>query len=706
MRSLPGRPCPLGAHWDGSGTNFAVWSQHARAVELCLFDQPGAVEPARVIPLRERTHWVWHAYVPGVGPGALYAYRADGPWEPARGHRFNRAKLLLDPYARAVQGRVRWDAALFDRAVGAPDDAPPDARDSAPFTPRSVVTDDAFDWQGDRPPRTPWQRTVVYECHVKGMTKLHPHVPEALRGTYLGLASDAVVEHLRALGATALELLPVHHHVSEQALEARGLSNYWGYNTLAFFAPDARFASGDRGEQVREFKEMVRALHRAGLEVILDVVYNHTCEGNQNGPSLVFRGLDNANYYHLDPRDPARYLDHTGCGNTLDVYRSPGLQLLLDSLRYWVEVMHIDGFRFDLAPALARSGGEVRDLPRFFELLRQDPLLAPVKLIAEPWDAGAGGYRLGGFPPGVSEWNDRYRDTLRRFWRGDQGQVADLATRIAGSADLFTQADRSPFASVNFVACHDGFTLRDLVSYEHKHNEANGENGADGTSANWSANWGVEGESDDPHIAGLRDQIARNLLATLAFSQGVPMLGHGDELGRTQGGNNNAYCHDDATTWIDWNLDARARDLLEFTKRALALRARNPVLRRRRFFEGAHHTDGPRDILWLRPDGSEMKVEDWVNPLLRTLGVLLSGEASVELDERGEPMTGDTLLLVLHAGTRALRFVLPGLAQPGDWEHTLCSAETAPEEPSGNAVRIPPHSLSLFTRRSPVATTP
>jgi len=451
---------------------------------------------------------------------------------------------------------------------------------------------------------------------------------------------------------------------------------------------------------------MVRALHRAGLEVILDVVYNHTPEGSELGPTLVFRGLDNASYYHLDPGDPSRYLDHTGCGNTLDVQRPRGLQLLLDSLRYWVEVMHVDGFRFDLAPALARTGREVGDLARCFELLRQDPALAEVKLIVEPWDAGGGGYRLGGFPPGISEWNDRYRDTLRRFWRGDQSHVAQLATRIAGSVDLFHQADRSPFASVNFVACHDGFTLRDLVSYEHKHNEANGEGGADGSNANWSASWGVEGASDDARISGLRDQIARSMLATLAFSQGVPMLGHGDELGRSQGGNNNAYCHDDATTWIDWKLDERACDLLGFARRVFDLRARNPVLRRRHFFADAQHADGARDILWLRPDGSEMKIDDWENPLLRTLGVLLPGEASVELDERGEPIAGDTLLIALHAGGRAVRFVLPALAEPGRWEHTLCSAYTAPQEPSGGAVRIAPHSLSLFTRRVPRATEP
>jgi glycogen operon protein len=572
--------------------------------------------------------------------------------------------------------------------------------DSAPYVPRSVVVNDSFPWGDDAPPRTPWSRSVVYECHVKGMTRLHPDVPPELRGTYLGLASGPVLEHLRSLGVTAVELLPIHQHVSEQALVARGLSNYWGYNTLGFFAPDSRFASGDRGQQVFEFKTMVKTLHRAGIEVILDVVYNHTAEGNQDGPTLCFKGIDNAAYYHLDPDDRSRYLDFSGCGNTLDLQEARGFQLLMDSLRYWVGEMHVDGFRFDLAPALARRDRRIDRLRRFFSLLRQDPLLARAKLIVEPWDAAGDGYRLGRFPEGFVEWNDRFRDSARRFWRGDPGQVGELASRLAGSADLFGVGDRGPSASLNFITSHDGFTLADLVSYERKHNEANGEGGADGHDANWSANWGVEGPTESESVCRLRDQQAANLLATLVFSQGVPMLCHGDELGRSQGGNNNAYCHDGPTTWIDWDLDPRRRAFLELARRLLALRAEQPVLRRRQFFEGARLDRGPhKDIVWLRRGGGEMGIEDWQDGGVRALGMLIPGEASTELDEDGTPLTGDSLLAAFNPRAEAVQFALPEMPGRGHWEHVLCTGGRAPRRLRGAILRLVPRSVSLLVWR-------
>jgi glycogen operon protein len=694
MRVWPGRPHPLGARWDGQGTHFALFSRHATGVELCLFDEPGEAAAMECVPLRERTGWVWHAYLPDVRPGALYGYRVDGPWQPEAGHRFDPSKLLQDPYAHAICGQVRWDPALTTRTTPG-NDRRPERIDSAPFVPRSVVVDDSFPWGDDAPPRTPWSRTVIYECHVKGMTALHPDVPPDLRGTYLGLASEPVLEHLLGLGVTSVQLLPVHHRVSEHALVERGLSNYWGYNSLGFFAPDSRFARGDRGEQVAEFKTMVKVFHQAGLEVILDVVYNHTAEGNHLGPTLHLRGIDNVTYYHLDANDPSRYLDHSGCGNSLDVRGSRGLQLLMDSLRYWVEEMHVDGFRFDLAPALARQEDRIDRLDRFFEILRQDPVLAPTKLIAEPWDAGDG-YRLGSFPEGYAEWNDRYRDGVRRFWRGDPGQLGEFATRLAGSADLFGPGDRGPFASLNFITAHDGFTLADLVSYEHRHNEANGEGGADGTDANWSASWGVEGPTEAEAVVRLRERMKRNLLATLAFSQGVPMLSHGDEIGRTQGGNNNAYCHDDETTWISWDLGAAERALLDFTRHVLSLRAEHPVLRRRRFFEGARPERGSqRDVVWLRGDGHEMTDADWPGDP-RAFGMLITGAASTELDERGRSIDGSTLLLAFNSHSRAARFVLPSVELPGRWVHVLCTAGRTLHRLRHRSVRLLPHSLSLF----------
>ena len=690
MRVWPGSPERLGASWDGQGTNFALFSRNATSVELCFFYAPGDARVLDSVSLRERRGWVWNAYLPDVRPGALYGYRVDGPWAPHEGHRFNRAKLLQDPYAHALCGELVWHDALSGSSPA----------DSAAYVPRSVVVDDSFPWGDDVAPRTPWSRSLIYECHVKGMTQLHPEVPPSLRGTYLGLASEPVIQHLRSLGVTAVELLPIHHHVSERALITRGRSNYWGYNTLAFFAPDARFATGDRGQQVFEFKTMVKTFHRAGIEVILDVVYNHTAEGNQDGPTLCLKGIDNALYYHLDPADSSRYRDFSGCGNTLDVREARGFQLVMDSLRYWVSEMHVDGFRFDLASALARHDGRIDRLRRFFSLLRQDPLLARTKLIVEPWDAGHDGYRLGQFPEGYVEWNDRYRDSVRRFWRGDPAQVGEFASRLAGSADLFGAGDRGPSASLNYVTSHDGFTLGDLVSYERKHNEANGEGGADGSDANWSANWGVEGPTESESICRLRDQVAANLLATLAFSQGVPMLSHGDELGRSQRGNNNAYCHDDATTWIDWNLDPRRRAFLELTRRLFSLRAEHPVLRRRHFFDGARLESGPhKDILWLRRGGGEMRIEDWQDAGVRALGMLIPGEASTELDEGGLLLTGETLLAAFNPRAQAVRFTLPSMPGRGQWEHVLCTGGRASRHLRAPVLRLLPRSVSLLVWR-------
>jgi glycogen operon protein len=667
-------------------------------VRLCLFDAGGSSSLTHEIPLSHHTHGVWHAYLPDVRPPQLYGYRVSGPWDPDEGLRFNPAKLLVDPYARALSGPLRWDDALFGEAVG----GSPDPRDSAPYVPRGVVVDSSFPWGDDRPPRTPWSRTVLYECHVKGLTELHPDVPEADRGTYRGLVSEPILEHLRALGITAVELLPIHHAVSERALVERGLGNYWGYNTLGFFAPDARFASGDRGEQVVEFKTMVRGLHRAGIEVLLDVVYNHTAEGGPGGPTLSWRGLDDRGSYLRDPAAASRYIDYTGCGNTFHAVDPRVLQLILDSLRYWVSEMHVDGFRFDLAPALARRPGGELDLTGFFSTIEQDPVLADVKLIAEPWDLGPDGYQLGAFRGSWSEWNDSYRDAVRRFWRGDPGMLGPFAAAISGSAEVFEPGDRTPFASVNYVTSHDGFTLRDLVSYESRHNEANGEENQDGHDANWSCNWGVEGPTDSDSIEHLRTRVMRSLIATLAFSQGVPMLLHGDELGRTQHGNNNAYCQDDATSWLDWNTDAEQRDLLDFTRRALTLRAETLLLRRGHFFSGtADPAGGAKDVVWLRPDGEEMKTPDWQVEGARVVGMLIPREPNPEEDEEGHAIAAETVLLIFNAGRRALRFRLPDREQPGVWYHKVCSAGSAKRRLRGASVRVPPHSASLLTFREP-----
>jgi glycogen operon protein len=694
MRVWPGNPYQLGPTWDGEGVNFALFSENATGVDLCLFDQPADARESVRVPLTERDGFVWHAYLPDVRPGQLYGYRVHGPWAPAQGHRFNAAKLLIDPYARALSGPIRWSDHLLGHEAGDPAaDLVASSSDSAGAMPKCIVVESAFSWGDDRPPCTPWSRTVIYECHLRGLTKRHPGVPEPLRGTYLGLGMDPVLEHLLALGVTAVELMPVHHFVSEPDLVKRGLTNYWGYNSIAFFAPHADYASA-AGSQVAEFRTMVKRLHGVGIEVILDVVYNHTAEGGELGPTLSLRGIDNASYYRLDPADRSRYVDFTGCGNSLNMVHPRTVQLIMDSLRYWVLEMHVDGFRFDLAPALARELYEVNQLGTFFDIISQDPVLSRVKLIAEPWDLGPGGYQVGNFPVGWTEWNGKYRDTARRFWRGDSGQMADLAYRLTGSSDLYGATGRSPYASINFVTCHDGFTLRDLVSYEHKHNEANGEGNRDGSDANWSANWGVEGDTERVDVSRLRDRAARNLVATLAFSQGVPMLSHGDELGRTQRGNNNAYCQDGEITWVDWSLDPRAEQLLAFTREVFALRRRHPVLRRRSFFRGAPVAgDGAKDVTWLRPDGAELTDEDWRRDDTHALGVLLRGEASDEIDDRGRPVAGETLLLLLNGGAEPCTFTLP---QMGTWRTLVNTGPGASRQRSGETCELRRHSLVLL----------
>jgi glycogen operon protein len=698
MRVWPGSPHPLGATWDGEGVNFALFSEHATGVELCLFAAPDAPRESQRVALRERSGRVWHAYLPDLRPGQLYGYRVQGPYEPERGHRFNPHKLLLDPYAKALSGPVAWaDAQLGFRPGDPAGDLSFSREDSAPCVPRALVVDTAFSWGDDRPPRTPWSATVLYECHVKGMTARHPGVPERLRGTYLGLVSEPILDHLRGLGVTALELLPVHQVALDAPLLRRGLVNYWGYNTIGYFAPDPRFASGALGEQVLEFKCMVKAFHRAGIEVILDVVYNHSGEGGRLGPTLSFRGLDNASYYRLRPDAPREYVDTTGCGNSLDLSHPRVLQMVVDSLRYWVTEMHVDGFRFDLATTLAREPFDFRPDSRFFTTLQQDPVLAGVKLVAEPWDLGPGGWQVGAFPAGWAEWNAPWRDSVRRFWRGDEGQAAGLASRLSGSSDLFQASDRGPHASVNFVTCHDGFTLHDLVTYEAKHNLANGEGNADGHDANHSRNWGVEGETEKLHVLRMRERMKRNFLATLAFSQGVPMLSHGDEIDRSQLGNNNAYCQDNELGWLDWNLGEYDRKLLAFTQRVFAIRRENPVFRRRRFFAGDPiGPAGVKDVTWLRPDGKELAVGDWQDPRNRVLGMWIHGDASDELDERGRPNRGRTLLLLLNAGARSRFFLLPSPPGIGIWRELVNTAHAAPRPVRKAGVNLVAHSLVLL----------
>ena len=692
-RNWPGSVYPLGATWTGEGVNFAVFSEHAVSVQLELYDAPYAERPIGVVQLaRERPGNVWHTFLPDARPGQLYAYRVDGPWEPHAGHRFNKHKLLIDPYAKAVSGEVRWSDALYGFTPG--DDLVMDVRDSAHSVPKCIVVDATYPWGDDRPPRTPWEHTVIYEASVKGLTMLHPKVPEHLKGTYLGVAQPAVIEHLKALGVTAIELLPVHHMVAERPLVDRGLTNYWGYNSIGFFAPDSRFATGALGAQVLEFKAMVKALHRAGIEVILDVVYNHTAEGNHTGPTLSLRGFGNKAYYRLVDADRRFHEDVTGCGNTLDTRHPRGLQLVLDSLRYWVNEMHVDGFRFDLAPALAREPSDFNRDGKFFTVVQQDPVLSQVKLIAEPWDLGPNGYQVGAFPASWTEWNGRYRDALRSFWKGDRGRIPELASRISGNSDIYGHGGVVP-ASINFITAHDGFTLADLVSYERKHNQANGEDNRDGNDNNVSRNWGVEGPTTDPAIVTVRLRMVRNFLASLAFSQGVPMLTAGDEMGRTQLGNNNAYCQDNAVSWIDWQLAETNASILAFARRLFEVRRENPVLRRRTFFTG-QSLGGMKDVTWLRADAQEMGDHDWGDEKRQLLGMMIAGEATEELDDHGRSVLGNTLLLLMNAGPQSRSFRLPRLPQAGIWRCEIDTARDGERVVKTNAVSLQGGSLMLL----------
>jgi isoamylase len=700
MHIWPGAAYPLGSTYDGSGTNFALFSEAAERVELCLFDDDG-VETR--VDLPELDGFVWHGYLPNTGPGQRYGYRVHGPYDPESGQRCNPAKLLLDPYAKAIDGQIDWDASLFAYQFEDPDEV--NDTDSAPHMMKSVVVSPFFDWRHDRHPRTPYYDTVIYEAHVKGLTIRHPDIPEELRGTYAGLAHPVMVEHLKRMGVTAVELMPCHQFVQDHHLVEKGLSNYWGYNTIGFFAPhNAYSSSGQRGQQVQEFKGMVRDLHEAGIEVILDVVYNHTAEGNHQGPTLAFRGIDNTAYYRLVDDDPQYYMDTTGTGNTLLMRHPHVLQLIMDSLRYWVLEMHVDGFRFDLASSLARQFHEVDRLSAFFDLVQQDPVVSQVKLIAEPWDVGDGGYQVGNFPPLWTEWNGKYRDTVRDFWRGEASTMAEFASRLTGSSDLYQADCRRPIASINFVTCHDGFTLHDLVTYDDKHNEANGEGNRDGESHNRSWNHGVEGETDDLEVLALRERQKRNFLATLFLSQGVPMLSHGDELGRTQRGNNNAYCQDNEIAWVDWDASGAHWALTDFAEQVAALRRDHPVFRRRHFFQGRlvrGSADLDHDIAWLTPAGEEMTDDDWEAGHVRSMTVFLNGEAINEPDIRGERVVDDSFLLLFNAHHEKLAFTMPPTFGQS-WEIVLDTATTyladRPTVKASDDLQVEPRSLVVLKR--------
>jgi len=669
-----GKPHLRGTTWDGEGVNFALFSEHSEKVELCLFDATGQHEVQR-IRVRERTDDVWHCYLPEARPGLLYGYRVYGPYKPEEGHRFNPNKLVLDPYANIIVGDLKWSDAQFGYTLGnEAEDLSFDERDSASGMPKCKVIDRAFSWGEDRSPHIPWHDMVVYEVHVGGFSKRNPAVPEALRGTYAGLAAPASIDYLKRLGVTTVELMPVHAFVDDRTLVDKGLRNYWGYNTLGFFAPDLRYSASGK---IAEFKTMVKSLHSAGMEVILDVVYNHSAEGNHCGPTLSFRGVDNASYYRLMPDNPRYYMDYTGCGNTLDMRHPRVLQMVMDSLRYWVNEMHVDGFRFDLAATLAREMHEVDNLGAFFDILRQDPVLSQVKLIAEPWDLGEGGYQVGKFPVGWAEWNDKYRDTMRGYWKGQDGKIGDFAWRLTGSSDLYGGSGRRPYASVNFITAHDGFTLHDLVSYNDKHNEANGEDNRDGNDNNVSWNCGAEGPTDDAGINTLRERQKRNMIATLLLSQGIPMIVAGDEIGRTQGGNNNAYCQDNEISWLDWNLDQPRRDLGEFTSRMIAFRQAHPVFRRRDFFQGrALRGNDIKDIVWLKPDGAEMSDEEWNDAFARCLGVYYSGASLNDTDARGHPIVDGSFLVLFNAHHEIIEFHLPELDGAREWLRRVDTADT------------------------------
>jgi isoamylase len=701
MEVWPGTPYPLGATWDGAGTNFALFSEVAERVEVCLFNAGDADEDEENrIAITEVDALVWHCYLPGVEPGQRYGYRVHGPYQPEHGHRCNPSKLLLDPYGKAVEGQVTWHQAVYSYQHGNPSALNTD--DSAPYMPRNVVINPYFDWGDDRSPRTPYHETLIYEAHVRGLTMRHPDVPPEQRGTYAGLAHPAIIDHLTRLGVTAVELMPVHQCVPEPALVRRGLTNYWGYNTIAFFAPDNQYSSsGTPYGHVAEFKAAVKALHAAGIEVILDVVYNHTAEGGSLGPTLSFRGIDNAAYYQLASGNPQNYLDYTGCGNSLNVRNPHPLQLIMDSLRYWILDMHVDGFRFDLAAALARELHDVDRLSAFFDLVQQDPVVSQVKLIAEPWDVGQGGYQVGHFPPLWTEWNGQYRDTVRDFWRGRAATLPEFASRLTGSSDLYETSARRPVASVNFITCHDGFTLRDLVSYDRKHNEANGDYNRDGSDDNRSWNCGAEGQTDNPAVNELRARQVRNFLVTLFCSQGVPMLLAGDEMSRSQRGNNNAYCQDNDVSWIDWEAASKQEDLIDFTCLLSELRRAHPVFRRRRFFSGQATADGVADIAWLTPAGQQMTDNDWQTGYARSLTVFLNGDAITEPGPRGDTVRDDSFLLLFNANREPVTFTVPGVRFGPGWEILISTATTvgaAARDASGTIPVGPGQSIELAGR--------
>ncbi|WP_245971400.1 glycogen debranching protein GlgX [Sphingobacterium puteale] len=695
-----GSPYPLGATFDGKGVNFALFSEHAENVELCLYgDTEETVEIAK-ISLKEKTHQVWHIYLEGLKPGQRYGYRVHGPYEPQKGHRFNPNKLLIDPYAKAISGTVQWNDALFGYAIGdTVSDLSFSDTDSAPYVPKSVVIDTAFDWEGDRPPSIPMHQTVIYEAHVKGFTALHPDIPEEIRGTYAGMAHPAAIAYLKEMGITAIELLPVHHFLTDRHLQDKGLSNYWGYNSIGFFAPDVRYSSnGTHGEQVTEFKNMVKSLHAAGIEVILDVVYNHTGEGNEMGPTLSFRGIDNAAYYRL-AEDERFYMDFTGTGNTLHARQPNVLRMIMDSLRYWIQEMHVDGFRFDLASALARELHDVDKLSSFFDVIHQDPVISQVKLIAEPWDIGEGGYQVGEFPPGWAEWNGKYRDCIRDYWIGADSMIGEFANRLTGSSDLYRGDNRTPSASINFITAHDGFTLNDLVSYNEKHNEANGEDNNDGDNHNRSWNCGAEGPTDDAEINSLRAKQRRNLLTTLFLSQGVPMLVAGDEFGRTQQGNNNAYCQDNAISWLDW--EKMDISLLNFTKSLIAFRREHPSLCRRKWFQGMPiRGTGLEDIVWFLPDATEMDDSHWQNDFARSLAVFLNGQGIRSFDHNGEKITDQHFYLIFNAYWEDVDYKLPDHNYSSSWSKVLdTNRDTLTEHKTFAAneiVVVPPRSVLVF----------
>jgi glycogen operon protein len=701
----PGKAFPLGATWDGEGVNFAIFSENASSVELCLFSAEQDEAPKYCVPLPERTSSIWHGYIPGLKPGQLYGYRVHGPYEPGNGHRFNPSKLLIDPYAKAIAGTIEWNDALFGYEIGHPDaDLSYNDVDSAPFVPKSVVIDHSFDWEGEKPLDIPYHKTIIYETHVKGFTQMHPDIPAHIRGTYAGMAHPVVIDYLKSLGITAVEFMPVHQFVNDRPLKERGLSNYWGYNTIGFFAPDARYAAtGVRGEQVIEFKNLVKALHKAGIEVILDVVYNHTAEGNHMGPTLSFKGIDNASYYRLCD-DKRHYFDYTGTGNTLNANLPNVLRLMMDSLRYWIVYMHVDGFRFDLAATLARELHEVDRLSAFFDIIHQDPVISQVKLIAEPWDLGEGGYQVGKFPAEWAEWNGKYRDCIRDYWRGADSVLGEFALRFTGSPDLYAGDYRRPTASINFITAHDGFTLHDLVSYNEKHNEKNGEDNQDGESHNRSWNCGVEGPTDDPNIIALRQQQKRNFLTTLLLSQGVPMILAGDECSRTQKGNNNAYCQDNEISWMNWK--QADKQMIEFTKHLIAFVHRHPIFNRRRWFQGLPiRGAGVRDITWFLPDGKEMNDEHWNETFAKSLAIFLYGRGIHSPGSKGEQIVDDSFYIIFNAHYEALDYKLPAAKYGKDWikvldtiDYKICEEE-GPEFKPGSIVRAEGRSITVLKHK-------